>query len=250
MAPSGDSGRSASVFAFIMCAVFLIVGAHAGRAGVNVWTTHGPYGDPVSALAIDPRTPSTLYAGTAGGGVFQSTNSAGSWSPVNSGLTDMEVNALAIDPLTPSTLYAGIRDSGVFQSTDSGGSWSAVNSDLPNNTYVYALAIDPRTPSTLYAGTVGDGVFQSTDSGGSWSLSWSPVNSGLTNNTYVYALAIDPSTPSTLYAGTAIDDLLTLVNMALGNGGLCPNGLAVGVTPDVSVILHAVNNSLNGCSGG
>ena len=40
----------------------------------------------VLALAIDPATPATLYAGT-GGGVFKSTNGGGEWGAVNTGLT-------------------------------------------------------------------------------------------------------------------------------------------------------------------
>ena len=53
-------------------------------------------------------TPTTLYAGTAGGGVFKSTNGGGNWSAVNTGLTCYSsVYALAIDPATPTTLYAG-----------------------------------------------------------------------------------------------------------------------------------------------
>ena len=72
----------------------------------------------VDALAIDPHTPSTLYAGhtsTPGcsAGRLQSTNSGASWSPVNTGLTSLDVNALAIDPITTSTLYAG-TGAGVF----------------------------------------------------------------------------------------------------------------------------------------
>jgi hypothetical protein len=39
-------------------------------AGSNVWTSYGPEGGTIYALAIDPQTPSTLYAGTWGGGVF------------------------------------------------------------------------------------------------------------------------------------------------------------------------------------
>ncbi len=61
----------------------------------------------VRALAIDPATPTTLYAGTQGGGVFKSTNGGGNWSAVNTGLTATFVYALAIDPVTPATLYAG-----------------------------------------------------------------------------------------------------------------------------------------------
>ena len=71
---------------------------------VNSLTT-SPFRFYVFALAIDPRTPSTLYAGT-GGGVYQSTDSGGSWSAV---LSDQTVVALAIDPSTPSTLYAGTQ---------------------------------------------------------------------------------------------------------------------------------------------
>ena len=68
----------------------------------------------VLALAIDPATPATLYAGTYGGGVFKSTNGGGNWSAFNTGLTATGVRALAIDPVTPATLYAGTSGGGVF----------------------------------------------------------------------------------------------------------------------------------------
>jgi hypothetical protein len=166
----------------------------------------------VSALAIDPRTPSTLYAGTSYpydydvtsgiyNGVFQSTNSGASWTATGL-INPRGVSALAIDPTTPSTLYAGTGTGGVFQSTNSGGSWTAVNTGLPTNAPVTALAIDPKRPSTLYAGAGGDGVFQSTNSGGSWIA----VNTGLPPGPYgpiVHVLAIDPTTPSTLYVEAA-----------------------------------------------
>jgi hypothetical protein len=38
-------------------------------AAPNVWTSLGPEGGIINALAIDPTTPTTLYAGT-GGAVF------------------------------------------------------------------------------------------------------------------------------------------------------------------------------------
>ena len=162
----------------------------------SVGTSNGLEGGTVYALAIDPATPSTLYAGTGGGGVFKSTNGGAAWSAVNTGLTSTVVNALAIDPVTPSTLYAGTRDGGVFKSTNAGANWSAVNTGVTNG-YIHALAIDPATPATLYAGTQGGGVFKSTNGGGNWSV----VDIG-TTNPYVWALAIDPETPATLYTGT------------------------------------------------
>ena len=66
----------------------------------------------VRALAIDPTTPATLYAGTSGDGVFKSTDSGGTWAAANTGLTTLHVNALAIDPATPATLYAGTAAAG------------------------------------------------------------------------------------------------------------------------------------------
>ena len=38
--------------------------AGVASAGVNTWTTSGPDGGPIYALAIHPATPATLYAGT------------------------------------------------------------------------------------------------------------------------------------------------------------------------------------------
>jgi len=37
-----------------------------------VWTTHGPDDGRVNAIAVDPSIPTTVYAGTDGGGFFKS----------------------------------------------------------------------------------------------------------------------------------------------------------------------------------
>ena len=78
------------------------------------WVALGPVGGDIRALAIDPHTPSTLYAGTEGGGVFQSRDAGATWRAVNAGLSNTTVLALAIDPQAPSTLYAGTFGGGVF----------------------------------------------------------------------------------------------------------------------------------------
>src|SRR5437867_11422272 len=86
---------------------------------VPAYSSHG--GVMISALAIDPLTPTTLYAWTNGGGLFKSTDGGANWSAT--GLTNISGRALAIDPITPTTLYAG-ADGGVFKSTDGGARWS------------------------------------------------------------------------------------------------------------------------------
>jgi hypothetical protein len=189
-----------------LTAVVLLGGLQGAQAGVDVWTTTGPEGGTVQALAIDPQTPTTLYL-RAGRGVHKSTDGGGRWTTVNTGLPSSYLSAqnLVIDPQTPTTLYAGTFGEGVFQSTDGGGTWTAVNTGLstyPPGTGSYpnvqALAIDPQTPITPYLGLGGGhGIYKSTDGAGSWSLASTGLGGGP-----IDSLAIDPQTPTTLYAAT------------------------------------------------
>ena len=183
--------------------------------------------DSVVALAIDPNTSTTLYAGTSGlssprqGAVFKSTDGGATWTAL---LTDRDFSLsavttqrsanpsessywidirsswtqLAVHPTTSGTLYAAAGDR-VLRSIDGGSNWKAVFLH-----HASVLAIDPTTPDTLYVGTsaevqgerVGQ-VFKSSDRGENWAA----INTGLMTG-YVAALAIDPTEPHTLYAGT------------------------------------------------
>lgn len=182
----------------------------------DTWATASaglPDNEPILSLAIDPATPSTLYAGGSTQGVYKSTDSGNSWT--QTGLTGRSVGALAIDPATPSTLYAGVElvasDGGsVLKSTDAGNTWAALT--LTAGWYISSLVIDPLTPSTLYASGDGDGVFKSTDSGGTWGV----ASSGLpfTIDKLVYDLVIDPAVPSTLYAATFFGGVYKSTNSA------------------------------------
>ena len=110
----------------------------------------------ILALAIDPVTPATLYAGT-GGGVFRSTNGGGSWTAINTGLANLSVNALAIDPASPTTVIAGTEGGGAFMMLNTADNWGPLNLGLTNNR-VHALRVDPTT-SSIYAGTYGGRMF-------------------------------------------------------------------------------------------
>jgi hypothetical protein len=69
--------------------------------------------DPVIALAIDPETSTTLYAGINNKGIFKSSDSGENWKALDTGPVASYFSALAIDPLNPNTIYTGTGD-GVF----------------------------------------------------------------------------------------------------------------------------------------
>jgi photosystem II stability/assembly factor-like uncharacterized protein len=155
------------------------------------WVPLGPEGGSIRALAVDPAAPSTLYAGSDGGGVWKSADAAASWSPANAGMGNIQVSALAIDPHDPRTLYAG-TEIGVWKSADGGVSWAPASEGLAEP-QVVQLALDPLHPGTLYAGTLG-GLARSVDGAASWQRVSGPFRS-------VGLLALDPLHPDTLYAG-------------------------------------------------
>jgi hypothetical protein len=64
----------------------------------------------VTTLAIAPNSPQTLYAGTDGKGVFESTDGGNTWKSVNTGLASTGINALMIDSRFPKDLYASTRE--------------------------------------------------------------------------------------------------------------------------------------------
>ena len=152
----------------------------------------------IFALAVNPLSSATVYAGTSQG-VYRSSDAGTNWTLATAGLAVSSVvpyvRAFAVDPVMPLTLYAG-TSLGVFSSTNAATNWVAVSTGLYSYD-VRALAIDPLAPATLYAATT-YGFYRSLDRGGLWTA----FNNGLTNLSCL-ALAIDPLTPSTLYVGTA-----------------------------------------------
>ncbi|HWZ84986.1 MAG TPA: hypothetical protein VN032_02225 [Thermoanaerobaculia bacterium] len=128
-------------------------GVYRSADGGSTWSRLGGGlpDDAYAALAIDPVSPATVYAGSSQNGLFRSDDGGGSWLAVNAGLRSLAVSELVIDPAAPSTLYAGTA-SGVYRSSDRGAHWSAIGFHQQTIT---ALALDPASPSTIYAGVLG-----------------------------------------------------------------------------------------------
>src|SRR5439155_11748811 len=64
----------------VLSALVWLGSPQGAQAGINEWTSNGPYGGSVSVLVVDPQTPSTLYAGANGNGIYKSTDAGASWT--------------------------------------------------------------------------------------------------------------------------------------------------------------------------
>ena len=171
--------------------------ANTGLSGIHVFS-----------LAIDPRTPTTVYAGTFGSKVFKTIDGGAHWLPANAGFEDDTVLSLAIDPLNPAVIYSGttrssgpttpsafLPGSGVIKSLNAAAAWSAAGAGLPRG-IVTSLAIDPSNPAVVYAGTSAAGVFKTANGG----LTWTPANGGIARSDISHVI-VDPANPHVIYVG-------------------------------------------------
>src|SRR5581483_4626458 len=71
------------------------------------WLGPGNVGGRIRAIAISPTSPSTIFSGSVGGGIWKTTNGGASWAPVNDFMASLSVSAIVIDPSNPSVMYAG-----------------------------------------------------------------------------------------------------------------------------------------------
>ncbi len=149
-------------------------------------------------VAVDPRTPSVLYAGVESR-VAKSTDGGEHWTLMQV-LPCLSLASIRIDTVEPSTLYvAGVFfTSGCFdepdacasyRSLDGGETLTCLADQSPQSFYV--SAIDPFT-SAIYSLSGAD-LYRSTDRGDTWTL----VHAGLGATTF---LAASPVTPGTLWA--------------------------------------------------
>ena len=140
------------------------------------------------SLAIDPASPSTLYAGTQDG-IFKSTDAGATWTSTSSGLKGF-FKELAIGP-AGNALYVGTHGSGLFRSLDGAASWGAAGTGQIDN-FVSEIAVDPNAPGTVYV-FAGQVIWKSADFG----ATWAPV--GLSPLSHIESIVIDPRTPGLVY---------------------------------------------------
>lgn len=127
----------------------------------------------VSQLVYHPTDSNVLFAVSASGGVFKSSNEGTSWKPISDFLPQTACASLAINPKNPKVMYLGTGDAnynaggmGVWKTLNGGISWFQSTYGLGNKLVSYIL-LTPNDTTTVIA-ACSDGIYKSTDAGSSW----------------------------------------------------------------------------------
>jgi len=178
------------------------------------WRAVGPAasGGRIAAVAGSASDPNLYYVGTAGGGVWKTTNGGQTWQAVFEDQHVSAIGAVAIDPNNNDVVYAGTGETnprndvsygdGLYKTTDGGKTWSNVG--LGGTRHIARILIDPRNSSHVIAGALGDvfgdsedrGVYVSNDGGKTWIKTlYVNAKSGASD------LAMDMQHTNVVYAG-------------------------------------------------
>jgi photosystem II stability/assembly factor-like uncharacterized protein len=179
------------------------------------WTLVGPTNieGRITSVVIHPTNPQIVYAGSANGGVWKSTNFCQSWISVFDNQNTSSIGALAIDPQNPETLYCGTGESnslrsyypgtGMYKSTNGGTNWTLIGLD---SSYSFGnISINPTNSSEIYAAAVGSlrrkndqrGIYKSTNGGLNWVSTLY-----LADSVGAIDVAVDPNNPSKVFAAS------------------------------------------------
>ena len=151
------------------------------------WRSIGPasFGGRIDDIEAVPGRPGTIFVGTAGGGVFRSTNNGTTWSPVfdRDGRTT-SIGDIAIAPSDPGIVWVGTGEAnnrqsstwgdGVYRSLDGGETWTSMG--LAATHHIGRIAIHPHNPSVVFVAALGHlwganaerGLYRTTDAGATW----------------------------------------------------------------------------------
>ena len=160
-------------------------------------------GRAMQCVAIDPRRPEVLYAGSRGEGVWRSDDACSAWTRLE--FPEADVFALAVSP-ADGAVYAGTEPSKLFVSRDEGSSWRELTAlqDIPSRptwsfpprpwtSHVRSIAPSPHDGQLLLAGIELGGIMRSHDGG----ETWSDHPPGAQQD--VHALAWHPTVPGRVY---------------------------------------------------
>jgi photosystem II stability/assembly factor-like uncharacterized protein len=179
------------------------------------WVSKGPenIGGRISAVAMHPSDMQTIYAGAASGGIFKTSNTGASWTPIFDDELSLSIGDIAIAPSDPDIIWVGTGEAnagggsmsydgfGIYKSDNAGSAWEHVG--LENSGSIGRLVVHPTDPQTCFVAAMGRlfsinpdrGIFRTTDGGTTWEKVLY-VNDSVGG----IDIVMHPTHPDTLYA--------------------------------------------------
>lgn len=166
----------------------------------------------ITDLEAHPTNSKVLYAGTAGGGVWKSSNGGATFTSIFDEHAQ-SIGAVAVDPNNPDkTIWVGTGEvwtrnsvsvgDGLFKSIDGGVNWKKIEG-FDKSERIAGIEINPNNSDEVYVGVLGAlwgdsdvrGVYKTTDGGTTWEkILYIDQKTGCSD------ILIDPNNPSILYA--------------------------------------------------
>ncbi|RMA64439.1 WD40/YVTN/BNR-like repeat-containing protein [Ulvibacter antarcticus] len=166
----------------------------------------------INDLESHPTNARILYAGTAGGGVWKSTDGAATFVSIFDE-HPQSIGVVTLDPKDPNNvIWVGTGETwtrnsvsvgkGLFKSTDGGNNWKEI-AGFENSERIASIVINPQNTDEIYVGVLGALWSDSSDRG-----VYKTINGGETWNKILYVgtstgaadVIMDPKNPAILYA--------------------------------------------------
>lgn len=156
------------------------------------WLSIGPnsgIGGRIIALAVHPTNTNTVFAGSASGGMWRSTNGGNNWSYLPVNLPVLGISSILISSADPNVMYAGTGEVyrvtpsnigfnvwkargtygiGVIKSTNGGITWDTCLYRSSSMLFgIQKLRFSPSSDNTVFACAT-DGLYRSVNGGNDW----------------------------------------------------------------------------------
>lgn len=165
----------------------------------------------INRLAFLNSDPNSIWAATAGGGLWKTTNAGTTWAALTDGLPNSNLSGVAVQQDNPNVIYiltgdgdgggpgngisTGKYSTGVLKSVNGGTTWSytGLKWNETDNINGFKIVMHPSSFNILYVAS-SQGIYRSVNSGASWQLVY---------NKYCYDIEFKLGSPvgSIVYAG-------------------------------------------------